>query len=87
MSNFEAALSYVKAGGKATRNGWNGDDQFIFLVDGSTFEVNREPLLGIFGAGTLINYHPHIDMKLVDGSIVPWLASQGDLLATDWVLF
>lgn len=28
---------------------------------------------------------PHIDMKLVDGSVlVGWLASQIDLLAIDW---
>lgn len=87
MSTFESALSYIKAGGKTTRRGWNGEDQFIFLVEGSTFTVNRPPLLGIFSEGTEINYRPHIDIKLVDGSIVPWQASQGDLMADDWVLF
>jgi len=33
-----------------------------------------------------INYHPHIDMRTADGMIVPWLASQTDLLADDWDL-
>ena len=28
----------------------------------------------------------HIDMKTADDKIVPWLASQTDVLATDWVL-
>ena len=57
---------------------------FIFLVPGSTFVVNRKPLLGIFPEGTMIDYHSHIDMKTVDGTIIPWLASQTDVLAEDW---
>ena len=48
--------------------------------------ANREPLLSIFGEGEEINYCPHIDMKTADDKIVPWLASQMDVLATDWVL-
>lgn len=59
---------------------------FIFLVPGSTFNVSRPPLLGIYEEGAEINYRGHIDMKTVDGSIVPWLASQSDLQADDWVL-
>lgn len=82
--NFEQALAAVKAGGRATRTGWNGHDMFIFLVPGSRFEVNRAPLLGIYPEGTMINYRSHIDMKTVDGSVVPWVASQTDLLGDDW---
>ena len=44
------------------------------------------PLLGIFTEGTEVVYNSHIDMKTADGSIVPWLASQTDILATDWVV-
>jgi hypothetical protein len=57
---------------------------FIFLVPGSEFKVNRPPLLGIYPEGTMIRYHSHIDMKTADGFIVPWLASQTDVLAEDW---
>jgi hypothetical protein len=57
---------------------------FIFLVDGSTFVVNRAPLLGIFPEDTVINYHAHIAMRTAEGTIVPWLASQADLLNDDW---
>jgi hypothetical protein len=64
--------------------GWNGKRMFLFLVPGSTFKVNRPPLLGIYPEGTEINYHAHIDMRTADGKIVPWLASQTDLLADDW---
>ena len=58
---------------------------FLFLVQGSQFKVNRPPLLGIYQEGTKINYRPHIDMKTVNGEIVPWVASQSDLLEEDWI--
>ncbi len=82
--NFSRALEEIKAGHKVARSGWNGKNMFLFLVPGSTFKVNRPPLLGIYPEGTEINYCPHIDMRTADGSIVPWLASQTDLLANDW---
>ena len=44
------------------------------------------PLLGIYPEGTEINYCPHVDMKTADGKIVPWLASQTDVLAEDWAV-
>ena len=81
---FGDALANIKLGYKLARTGWNGKSMFVFLVKGSTFEVNRPPLLGIYPLGTVINYLPHIDMKTADGSVVPWLASQTDVLAEDW---
>jgi len=81
---FSAALEKVKRGSKMTRKGWNGVGMFIFLVPGSRFEVNRPPLLGIYPEGTQIDYHGHIDMRTANGVIVPWVASQADLLAEDW---
>lgn len=84
--NFSEALIEIKQGKKVTRIGWNGADMFVFLVPGSSFTVDRPPLLGIYPAGTKIDYLPHIDMKTVPGPIVPWLASQTDLLANDWMV-
>jgi len=84
--DFGAAIYYLKAGRKVARQGWNGKGMFLFLVPGSTFTVNRAPLLGIYPEGTQINYQPHIDMKTAQDTVVPWLASQGDVLADDWVL-
>lgn len=81
---FSQALEYVKAGHKVSRKGWNGKDMFIFLVPGSEFIVNRPPLLGIYPEGTEIKYRSHIDMRTVDGEIVPWFASQSDLIEEDW---
>jgi hypothetical protein len=84
--DFGEALHDLKQGERVSRSGWNGKDMFIYLVPGSTFTVNRPPLLGIYPEGTSINYLPHIDMRTADGSCVPWLASQADLMAEDWEL-
>lgn len=83
--NFGQAIEVLKTGNKVTRVGWNGKEMFLFLVQGSQFKVNRPPLLGIYPEGTEINYRPHIDMKTVNGEIVPWVASQSDLLEEDWI--
>jgi Protein of unknown function (DUF2829) len=82
--DFSQALLNLKDGEKVSRKGWNGKNMFLFLVIGSTFSVNRPPLLGIYEEGTEINYLSHIDMVTANGSVVPWLASQTDLLANDW---
>lgn len=82
--NFGQAIEALKAGERVQRAGWNGKGMFLFLVPGSTFAVNRPPLLGIYPEGTEINYQPHIDMKTAQGTVVPWLASQSDVLAEDW---
>ena len=84
--NFEQALTGIKIGNKARRAGWNGKGMFIFLVNGSTFKVSRAPLLGIYPEGTEIKYHAHIDMRTADGQIVPWVASQSDMLSDDWLI-
>lgn len=82
--NIGQAVVAMEQGAKVARRGWNGSSMFLFLVPGSTFKVNRPPLLGIYEEGTEINYHPHVDMRTADGMIVPWLCSQSDLLAKDW---
>ena len=84
--DFSQALESIKLGSRVAREGWNGKRMFLFLVPGSHFRVNRAPLLGIYPEGTEIDYCPHIDMKTADDRIIPWLASQNDLLADDWVV-
>jgi hypothetical protein len=84
MHSFSKALDLLKEGHLVRRTGWNGKGMFVFLVPGSTFKVNRAPLLGIYPEGTEVRYHAHIDMKTADGMVVPWLASQTDMLAEDW---
>lgn len=84
--DFGDAIRAMKNGKRVSRDGWNGKGMFLFLVNGSTFTVNREPLLSIMGDGTQVQYHAHIDMKTAQGYVVPWLASQSDMLADDWVV-
>ena len=81
---FGQAIEALKQGKKVARAGWNGKGMFLFLVPGSTFKVNRTPLLGIYPEGTEVTYCSHIDMKTADDKVVPWLASQTDVLAEDW---
>ena len=82
--NFGNAIEALKEGKRVARAGWNGKGMFLFLVPGINFIVNREPLLSIMGEGAQITYRPHIDMKDAEGKVVPWLASQTDMLAEDW---
>lgn len=86
LLTFGEALACAKRGSKIARQGWNGKGMFVFLVQGSTFTVNRAPLLGIYPEGTVVKYRAHLDMRTADGQIVPWLASQSDVLDEDWVI-
>lgn len=81
---FSEALTHLKAGKRLTRAGWHGLGQFLFLVPGSVFNVNRAPLLGIFPEGKEVRYHSHIDIKLLNGDIAVWSPSNTDVLADDW---
>lgn len=83
MLNFSQALDAIKAGVKMGRKEWK-NARFVFLVNGSQFQVNRAPLLGIFPEGTEINYRAHIDMVGADESVGTWAPSMVDLLAEDW---
>jgi hypothetical protein len=82
--DFGDVIRGLKTGRRYERKGWNGKGMFIFLVPGSVFTVNRHPMLAAFPEGTELQYHAHIDMKTAQGYVVPWLASQPDMLANDW---
>lgn len=69
MGNFAAALAALLNGERATRRGWNGQGMWIAL---QTPDANSKMT------------RPYIYMSTVDGDLVPWVASQTDLLATDW---
>lgn len=86
--NFSDALVHIKAGTRVKREGWNGSGMWVYLVPGSTFTVDADRPIGKVApdlVGKSVAYRSHIDMKTVDGPHVPWVASQTDLLAEDWV--
>ena len=72
--NFGEVLNYLKRSPSqhtAFRSGWNGKGQYIALqVPDENSKMNL----------------PYIYISTVNGKLVPWLASQTDLLAEDWVL-
>lgn len=85
--SFGHALVALKSGHKVARAGWNGKGMWLQLVPGSTITVQEgRPLASVFPIGHTIEYLPHIDMKTADNKLVPWLASQTDVLADDWTI-
>lgn len=84
--SFGHAMWLIERKKLMARSGWNGKDMFIFKVNGSVFTVDREPLISILGRNTMVEYHSHIDMKTATGEIIPWLCSQADMQAHDWML-
>jgi hypothetical protein len=68
---FGRVLELLRAGYMAERKGWNGRGMWIGLqVPDGHSKMTR----------------PYIYIRTVDGSLVPWVASQSDLLAEDWHL-
>jgi hypothetical protein len=85
--NFGQALEQLKSGKRVSRAGWNGKGMWLVLVPGSTIPVAVDRPLGIAApelVGSDLVYQPHVDMFTAAGTVVPWLASQSDLLAEDW---
>ena len=94
---FGEALELLKAGERVARAGWNGKGMWLRLVEpyaphpdtvaGRTEGVRTNPYFkaadnNAEAAGTML---PWIGMKTADNMFVPWLASQTDMLAEDWV--
>ena len=80
--DFSEALKSIKEGKQVARKGWNGKDMFIYYVPANTYKAQTDVARKTFGDD--VPYLAYIAMKTVDGSVVPWLASQTDLLADDW---
>ena len=86
---FGWALKQLHNGSKVARSGWNGKGMWIVLQagypDGIPINANTARATGI-AEGTICKFLPYIMMKTADGAFVPWLASQTDILASDWEL-
>lgn len=68
--NFGEAIAVLKTGGRVCREGWNGKGMYLEL------QVPDEHSKMM---------HPYIYISPVDGKLVPWVASQSDMLAEDWM--
>lgn len=74
---FSRAVEELKNGKKVSREGWNGKKMFLFLIKNWTYTN-----------GFADNYanSAFIAMKTAQDNVVPWLASQTDILSEDWVV-
>lgn len=84
--NFGHAIGLLKAGHKVRRAGWNGKGMFVYYVPAAKYPAQRNTLgsmVGVF-SDDMVPYRDYIAMKTVDDQVVPWVASQTDILAEDW---
>nr|WP_315243064.1 DUF2829 domain-containing protein [uncultured Albidiferax sp.] len=72
--DFGRALKFIRGGAAVRRAGWNGKGMFLVIIEADGYKV----------FGSVYPLLPFIAMKTADGMMVPWLASQSDLLAEDW---
>ena len=75
--NFGEALETLKRGGKVQRGGWNGKGMWLALQVPN--EHSKMTLPYIFMSVGNINRS-----WAVPPDLVPWVASQADILAEDW---
>lgn len=69
--DFGEALDALKKGYKVARAGWNGKGMWLSM---QVPDAHSKMSL------------PYIYMKTADNHLVPWLASQTDVLAEDWMM-
>ena len=69
--SFGKAVAALKANHRVAREGWNGKGMYLEL---QTPDLDSKMTL------------PYIYMKTADDNLVPWLASQTDILSNDWVI-
>lgn len=67
--DFGTAIRLLRGGRRMMRAGWNGKGMWLALQ--------------VPDAGSKMSL-PYIYMRTVQGDLVPWLASQTDMLAEDW---
>ena len=78
------AVRRLRQHDRVARAGWNGKGMWLFYQPGRTVEGampdhQNERWLPV-------EELPFVKMKTADDKVVPWLCSQTDLLATDWVV-
>ena len=72
---FGLALEALQQGKRVARTGWNGVGLWLEYI----------PAIGVDLAFIRMSY-PVNSRAYPEGARVPWLASQTDMLATDWVV-
>lgn len=76
-SDFGIALDELRRGKRMARKGWNGKGMWVALQEPDEHSKMSLPYFYI--------EYPEGHPAHPRGASVPWLASQTDLLARDWV--
>jgi hypothetical protein len=82
---FGLAVEAMKQGFRASRRGWNGKDMFVYYVPANNYKATTDIAKTEFGES--VPYGAYIAMKTAQGNVVPWLASQTDMLSEDWFIY
>jgi len=87
---FGDAIHALKSGLRVTRSGWNGKGMWLSLTKGQMVPAGNfwSQHNADFARenGGQAEVQPYITMKTAQGKIVPWLASQSDMLDNDWMV-
>ncbi len=84
MLDFGQAINLLKDGKKVAREGWNGKSMFLYYVPANKYPASTKIGESIADTDGKVEYGAYIAMKTAQGNVVPWLASQTDVLAIDW---
>ena len=86
--DFGQAIIDMKNGKRVARVGWNGKGMFLYYVPENKYPARGNEhgtMIGMF-EDDMVPYGAYIAMKTAQNNVVPWLASQTDVLADDWVI-
>lgn len=82
--HFGFALELLKTGEKIARDGWNGKGMYVFLIGTDVSVPGTGGWTYTNGVNDNFPLCPFIAMKTAEDKVIPWLASQADMLAEDW---
>lgn len=88
LISFGKAVEALKQGKKVSRINWNGKGMYVYYVPASSYPAQRNTqgtMLGVF-SNDMVPYRDYLAMKTVNDEVVPWVASQSDILSDDWVI-
>jgi len=76
--NFGKAVEALKDGQKVARAGWNGKDMYIYHKPEGIKDNPHD--------GGTYTRQAYLIMKTAQDKLVPWMASQSDILDEDWLI-
>ena len=82
--NFGKALEFLKQGGKVSREGWNGKNQYIELATSISYTNAKKEKINVEHKAIGNNAIAFVGTS---GVQIGWLASQADMLAEDWKIY